>query len=244
MIELNLLPEVKLEYIKAQRMRRLTVSVSIIVSIVAVALLVFLLSVGALQKKHLKDLSNDISSESSQLKGKPQISKILTVQNQLESLTALHAAKPAAGNLFEYLNQITPTDISISSFHVDFTTQTMTVTGSTDSLSSVNKYVDTLKYTTYKSVETGSAKAFGNVVMSSFGISTATAGTANDKPASYSITLSYDPKIFDITQQVKLDVPSLTTTRASIDQSTSDLFQASGTTATPAPAPTPTPGSN
>ena len=149
MIQLNLLPDVKLEYIKAQRSRRLVFSVSVLVTIASVALLLLLLSVEGLQKKHLSDLNNDISSETSKLQNEPQINKILTVQNQLESLTALHAGKPAATRLFDYLNQVTPANVNITDFSIDFTKQTTTVTGTSDSLSSVNKYVDTLKFTTY-----------------------------------------------------------------------------------------------
>ena len=73
MIQFNLLPDVKLDYIKAQRSRRLVVVVSVVVSLASVALLVLLLSVAALQKKHLSDLSSDITSKSATLQKKPDI---------------------------------------------------------------------------------------------------------------------------------------------------------------------------
>ncbi|HTB48997.1 MAG TPA: PilN domain-containing protein [Verrucomicrobiae bacterium] len=231
MIQLNLLPDVKLEYIKAQRGRRLALSIALIVSGVSIVLLVLLLSIDGLQKKHLNDLNRDIASESSQLQSEPQIGKILTVQNQLESLTALHAAKPAASRLFDsYLNELTPAQVSISSFNIDFTKQTMTITGTADALSSVNQYVDTLKYTTYTSGDSSTAKpAFSNVVLSNFGLNTGTKDTT--QAATYTITLAYDPNIFDITQSVNLSVPHLVTTRSELDQPT-DLFKAPPVTAT------------
>ena len=229
MIELNLLPDVKMEYIKAQRMRRMAFTISGVVTVAAIVLLGFLISVNQLQKKHLSDLSGDIASETAQLKGKSQINKILTVQNQLKSLTALHAAKPAVASLFTYLNQVTPTNISISSFHADFTASSMTITGSADSLGDVNKYIDTLKFTTYKTADADKTPAFGNVVLSTFGISSET--TNGGKPANYTITLNYDPKIFDITQKVELTVPNIVTTRSSAT-APSDLFQAAAPTST------------
>lgn len=229
MIQLNLLPDVKLEYIRAQRSRRLVLTIAILSVAVSIALLAVLLSVDGLQKKHLNDLNRDITSETTTLQGKPQINKILTVQNHLESLTALHAAKPAASQLFVYLNEVTPVQVSINSFSTDFTLQTATISGTADALSTINKYVDTLKYTTYTTSNDKTARpAFTNVVLTSFGLNSSSADKS--QAAAYTITLSYDKNIFDITQQATLLVPSLVTTRSQLDQPT-DLFKASPTPA-------------
>jgi Tfp pilus assembly protein PilN len=223
MIQLNLLPDVKLQYIKARRDRRMIMTLSVLISAAAVGLLILLLAVNGLQKKHINDLSEDIASESSQLQKQPDINKILTVQNQLGSLTNLHAGKPAANRLFDYLNSLTPSQVAITNFRIDFTQQTITVTGTADALASVNKYVDTLKFTTYTSDKAAdSAKAFSNVVLSSFGIAT---GDTSGKPAAFTVTFSYDKNIFDVSQDVKLNIPNSTTTRADLDKP-SDLFEA------------------
>jgi hypothetical protein len=234
MIQLNLLPDIKLEYIRAERTRRLILSISFIVTAVAVALLIVLFLFDLGQKKYLHDVNRDISSESSELQQKPDIGKILTVQNQLESLTPLHSGKPAASRLFGgYLDQVTPAAVSISDLHADFTTQSVTITGTSDSLATVNKYVDTLKFTTYTTdANKTPAKAFNNVVLSSFGLNTASA-TDKSQVANYSITVNYDKTIFDITQKVDLSVPNLITTRSELDKP-GDLFK---------PAPTPAPAS-
>jgi Tfp pilus assembly protein PilN len=228
MIQLNLLPDVKLLYIKAQRQRRLVVSASVLVTAGSIVLLVLLLGVNGLQKKHLNDLSKDIVKENKQLESKPNINKVLTVQNQLESLTALHDGKPAVARLFTYLNEVTPASVNITSFNMDFTQYTATITGTSDSLGNVNKYVDSLKFITFTTTdddqESKPAPAFKDVVLSSFGLNTGSKDS--NQAASYTITLSYDPTIFDITKNVQLTVPSVTTTRAQISQP-SDLFQAS-----------------
>ncbi len=226
--QLNLLPDVKMDYIKAQRTRRLAISIALLVTAAAVALLVLLIGAEGLQKKHLNDLSRDITNDSAKLQAKPQITKILTVQNQLESLTNLHDSKPAASRLFDYLNELTPAQVDITDLKLDFTQQTESITGTADSLSSVNQYVDTLKFTTYSVKGTpGSQPAFSNVVLSSFSLSKQ--ADNNNHPADYTITLSYDKTIFDITQNVSLSVPSLTTTRLGVAQPL-DLFQAAPTT--------------
>ena len=227
-MQLNLLPDVKMEYIKTQRARRLILSVSVLVAAVALALLLLLLGVDGLQKKHLSDLNKDIKSESAKLQGEPQIEKMLTVQNQLQSLPALHAAKPAAARLFDYLNQLTPANVAITDFTIDFGKQTIAITGTSANLVNVNQYVDTLKYTTYTTGSNSNAQnAFSNVVMSSFGLNTDTQNAG--QAATYTINMSYDKTIFDITQDTKLTVPSVTTTRLTTGVQASDLFQ-------PAPA--------
>ncbi len=224
MIQLNLLPDVKMKYIKAQRTRNMVLSTAIIISLASVALLVLLLIVGGLQKKHISDLNADIKKDTATLQNKPDIEKILTVQNQLQRLTELHESKPAVSNLFGYLNQVTPTQVDITKFEIDFTTQTASITGTADSLGSVNKYVDTLKFTTFTTEsDSKPQKAFSNVVLTSFGLNS---GVQGGRPATYTITLAYNPTIFDVTQDVTLSVPKLTTTRSAIEKPLEDLFQA------------------
>jgi Tfp pilus assembly protein PilN len=223
MIQLNLLPDIKLEYIKAERTRRLVSVTALLVTAASVGLLVILLSVSGLQKKHIKDLSEDIKSESSELQKKPQIAKVLTVQNQLGSLTDLHAAKPAASRLFDFLNQVTPVEVDITNLDIKFTEKTVTITGTADALSSVNKYIDTLKFTTYRADKSKSTPAFSGIVLSSFGLTTG--ASQNNHPANYTVTLLYDEAIFDITQKISLSVPTnKVTTRSEVDQP-KDLFQ-------------------
>lgn len=233
MIQLNLLPDVKMEYIKAQRTRGLVLSSAVIIALGSIALLVLLLIVGGLQKKHINDLTKDIKSDTATLQKEPEVIKTLTVQNQLKSLTALHEQKPAASNLLTYLNEVTPTQVDISSFSLDFATQTMTISGTAESLGAVNKYVDTLKFTKFTVEDDGdrseSQPAFKDVVLGSFGVS---GSSGKGKSTSYSITLVYDPIIFDVSKKIKLSVPSLTTTRSAIEQPGSDLFQPTSSTNT------------
>jgi len=217
MIQFNLLPDIKLEYIKAEHTRRLVIALSVVVTAVSVLILLSFLSLTAVHHKRISNFNTKINSDNSKVENQTDINKVLTVQNQLESLTALHAGKPAATRLADYLNETTPVTANINSFDIDFTQQTMIITGTADSLSTINQYVDTLKFTTYStSSSSDSTKAFSNVVLSSFGLT--------QHEASYTVNLSYDPAIFDITQDVKLTVPNQVTTRSETSQPT-DLFK-------------------
>lgn len=199
MIQFNLLPDVKQEYIKTQRIKRLVISISFLASIAALVVFLILVStVYLVQRKSISDLSRDIKTDSAQLENKPNIADILTVQGQLTSLSSLNAQKPSASRLFGYLSQLTPTQATISDLQIDFTQNTVTINGNAPSLDVVNTFVDGLKYTNYSlQGDTASTKAFSNVVLASFSRST---------KATYSITLVFDPTIFNNAKNVSLTI--------------------------------------
>jgi hypothetical protein len=221
MAQLNLLPDVKIEYLKTSRNKRLVFTVSMIVIIASVAITLLLVSIAfVFQKKNLSDLNNDISTYNEQLQNTPSLSKVLTIQNQLTTLTGLHENKAVAARLFNYLPQITPASANITQLDVDFTENTMTITGTAPTLDIANKFTDTLKFTTYhqtNSTDTSLAqKAFSEVVLSQF--------VRNSNGATYTITFSFDPVIFDSANAIGLTVPKIISTRSSTEQPT-DLFQ-------------------
>ncbi len=221
MIQFNLLPDVKIEYLKARRTKRLVMlAASIIAGGSLVIMIALFVGVNILQKNHMKNLRADIDSMSRQLQSEPEINKILTVQNQLGSLNSLHENKPAAERLGDYLPQLVPTDTTVSSLNIDFEARTMTFNGSGKSLKAVNQFVDTLKFTKYKT-DDQTANAFSQVVLASFSLSDQ---ADNDWPATYQITLAYDPVIFTSTQKPQLEVPKTVTTRSSTEKPDQDIF--------------------
>lgn len=202
MVQFNLLPDVKIQFIKARRTKRLMTLVSIVV--IGISLFVFvlmLITVNVIQKKSLSDLNRDITTKSAQLKGISDLDKILTVQNQLSTLTELHDKKPVTTRLFGYLSQVTPENISLNDISIDFVQSTMIITGTAPSLDGVNLYTDTLKTTKYVTPDSSEKKAaFSGVVLASF--------ARTDKGASFSITTTFDPLIFNSAQDVKLNIPA------------------------------------
>lgn len=217
MIQFNLLPDVKLEYIKARRTKRMVVLGSAVVTGASVAIMVSLFfTTNVFQQRHLSNLDTDIKRDSQTLQQEPDLDKILTVQNQLRVMDELHAKKPAASRLGTYLTQVTPSNLSITKLETDFTTNVMLFEGTAASLSAVNQFVDTLKFTTYKAGDE-TDKAFPAVVLSSFGRSdTEDAGSGG--PASYKMTVTFNPAIFDITKDTKLQVPKTVTTRSATEK--------------------------
>lgn len=210
MIQFNLLPDIKIQYLKAKRQEHavlLGATVAIIVSLTVLALL--LVVVHGLQKKNLSDLNADIKAASEELRATEDLSKILTVQNQLNELPNLHDQKATASRLFDYLSQVTPTEANISKLDVDFASSTMTISGDAASLTVVNKYTDTLKFTKYHTEKSSDQNsAFSEVVLSSF--------SRDSQRATYNIMFKFDPVIFDGTEKVTLTVPQIVSTRSQV----------------------------
>lgn len=218
MIQFNLLPDVKLEYIKTRRTKHMVSMISMALIIGSLVILVGLFTiVNGIQKKHLSDLNDDIKESTAELKKIPELNKVLTIQNQLNNLTTLHEQSPATSRVFDYLAQLTPEKATISNVKLNFEPQTLAVTGNADALSTVNQYIDTLKFTTYsvKGVE-GSSKAFNSVVLTSF--------SKDESKVTYQLDFKFDPVIFDNTKTVTLTTPKIISTRSETEKPT-DLFQ-------------------
>jgi Tfp pilus assembly protein PilN len=241
MIQFNLLPDVKIEYLKVRRAKRLIMLIAALItgaSLVVLILLVF--TVHVFQKQHLENIATDIERDSRAIKSTPGIEKILTVQNQLISLPALHQQKPEASRVFQYIAQVTPANVTIANLSVDFSTNTVSLTGSAPALSDVNRFVDTLKFTEYTRGEAETLNAmtfnrgehdlaFSNVVLGSFGRS--------DDAANFTIDLNFAPEIFQTSRDnpetadkneskhiVKLIIPNIVTTRSQLEKP-GPLFQ-------------------
>lgn len=219
MIQFNLLPDVKLEYLRAKRLKSIMTAISLFVGLTSLSLaLVMLFTVSVIQKKNMSDLEKDISTAANTVLNTPNINRILTVQNQLQSLSTVHGSKPAVTRFFGYLSSVTPSGVTISGAKMDLVGNTLTLSGQAPDLLSINRYVDTLKFTTFvdtgtdegnlTSPEAGSADtpAFTQVILGGF---------ASDKAEStFQISLAFNPDIFNNQKQIKLVVPERITTRS------------------------------
>lgn len=225
MIQFNLLPDVKIDYMKASRTKRLVMMASVAITALAVFILILLfLIVNVFQKQHLSNLDKDIASSTAELRAIPDLDKVLTVQNQLTQLTKLHDEKPETSRLTTFLVQLTPSDAKISQVSIDFAANTISLSGSAKNLETINKYVDTLKFTEYKDAGGVQTKAFSGVVLGSYGLS-------QEGRTTYSIDAKFEPTIFSGTQTIELVVPNIISTR-SVTEKPTDLFEPKATGAT------------
>lgn len=218
-LQFNLLPDVKQDYLKAQRSKRTVIGSAMAASGLAIVILIFMImTVYVINKKKLNDADKDVQKYSQELKAIPNLDKILTVQKQLNTLVGLHQNKHVMSRLYAYLPQVTPINVYMGKVNVDLTTSTLIIDGTTDTQKTINTYVDTLKFTTYKiGGQDTKKKAFTDVKESQFAIT--------DKGASYQLTVQFDPVLFSNSQKVELVVPAgLATTRSVINDPSNALF--------------------
>lgn len=218
MIELNLLPDIKKEFIKAQRTRNTVISLSILATIVAGGLTFLLVSiVYAVQPLWIKAETSNINKSAQALRDIPEIDKYLTVQNQLTYIKGLHDEKPGFSRLFGYLQQLNPSsphNIALNSASVISSDLTIELQGTARNFQGVNVFKNTLENAqlTYKSNgEDKQVKLFERVDLVRAGLS----DVSGNLLATFEIEVEYAPEAFDTTlTDAKVIVPSLITSDA------------------------------
>lgn len=123
MIEINLIPDIKQELLRARRVRSIVISGAIVVCLVSVGsvilLAIYLFGVQALRST-LADRA--IESNSSKIEKIPDLANMLTIQNQLEKITDLHLSSNMSSRLFQILVAVNPAasnEIKYSSVNFD-----------------------------------------------------------------------------------------------------------------------------
>ncbi len=212
MIQVNLLPDVKREYLRAQQMKHMFTVISILTTIIAVSLLVLLFAyVQVVQPRHRTNLQKDIDSGIADLKKKNDAVKIVTVQGVLEQIPGLQDKKLITSNLFTYLTEFTPRDVSYSEIKLDLTTNTLSLSGQTTTLERANVLANNLKSASFSYKQndaTQTLKPFSNIVFSSLGKTEETQGNKN---VGFQITFQIDPTMFNQAisdQKIKVNASS------------------------------------
>lgn len=149
MIEINLVPDVKQELIKAQRIRSTVITSSILIGIISVAVVAVLaIYIIGVQTVRGVFLDNNIKTSNEKLLSIKDLSKTLTIQNQLTKITKLNDSKKIDSRVFDMLAAIIPpkpNDIQISDLTIDSTTNTVTVNGqASNSYAAVEVFKKTL----------------------------------------------------------------------------------------------------
>ena len=148
MIEINLVPDVKQEYIRAKRVRSFVISTAVIVGLSSVAVVVLLAVyafLGQAVRKNFADAA--IKDNNSKLMKVSDLEKTLTIQNQLTKLSELHDGENITSRFFDMLaiiNPSAPNQVSFSDARVSSDEQIVRLEGQ-----AVNGYsaADVLKKT-------------------------------------------------------------------------------------------------
>lgn len=231
MIQFNLLPDIKKEYINAKKTKALVISSAIITTMAAVGLSVlFFLYVAFIQQLQISLVSGDIKKKSDTLNGIQDLGKYLTIQNQLSALPDLHAQKGAYSRLFTFLpvlNPSAPNNVKLTTLQFSQNDKTIVFTGSTATFQSLNIFVDTLRNAqiNYKVPDTTTVKTdkmFDDVAVEN----SVLARVNNMMLVSFTIQTTYKDAAFDIrNNDVNVSIPNIKTTQSITDSPKPQLFE-------------------
>lgn len=227
MIRLNLLPDVKLEYLRTKRVQAQVISIATLITLGAVGLVALLaLWVYGGQTLQKAYLTGEIKKHGNELKAIPDIDKYLTIQNQLANVTALHDGKNDYSRLMAYLpilnpsapNSVTLTNIELGSD--ELTGNTLAIQGEVKDYTALATFRDTLLNAQLAYEGGTDEKLFESVMVANSSLELSTKGT---QVVVFRIDTTYNPNAFiSSVKQPLVTVPIKTTTQSA--QSSPDVF--------------------
>lgn len=148
MIEINLIPDVKKELLRAQATRTAVISGAIVTSIIAGGLVVaLLLYVYGVQAVRSGLVQQEIKDQYATLSKVEDLSKILTIKNQLATMSELNANKKIDSRIFNVLAAVVPPEpnsVQISQINIDAEDSLITLEGQTRAFDSMEVFKKTL----------------------------------------------------------------------------------------------------
>ncbi len=212
MIQVNLLPDVKQEYLRTEQLKHAVLVGAVLTSVTVVALtILFFVYVQVVQPQYQRAVQSDIDTGLQEVKKKPNAKRIVTVQGVLEQIPAVKDKQLVTSRSFEYLKQFTPRSVKYSRVNLNHETSTMTLSGNTVSYESANVLANNLKSAqfTYKQQENEQTiKPFTGVVFTNLGKSE---DSTNGSVVSFEITFQFDPLLFNPSvskQSIKVNASS------------------------------------
>ena len=136
MYEINLVPDIKADMIKARKKRNVVLFASVAVSAVAAAIVVVLLGIKVGQDITLNDQDSRLEAMSNTIERYDGLSNLLTVQKQLSDINAITEKKTMLSRVFTVLHSIVQQEngdeIKISSLDINMDSADLTFDGQAD----------------------------------------------------------------------------------------------------------------
>lgn len=201
MIEINLVPDVKQELIRARMVRSAVISGAII-AIIAAAALVVVLAIYVFGVQTVRNAVADasIKSGSDKLAKVDDLSKILTIQNQLTKMSALNDSKKVDSRIFDLLQAIippAPNEVQVSSLAIDATAGSITFEGQTPSYPSLEAFKKTIGAANVR-FKDADGKQTDVVLATNLSISNVSYGedATGAKVLRFTVSFTYAPELF------------------------------------------------
>lgn len=216
MIQINLLPDVKQEYLRTQQTKHTVIVGSALISAVVLGVTVLLfVYVQIVQPQYQRVVQNDIDKGIQELKEKPDAQRLVTVQGVLEQMPALKDQQQVISRIFNYLKEFTPRSVAYNQVNLALDTSTITLSGGTVSYEQANVLANNLKSAkmTYRQGDSDqTASPYQNIVFNSL----SKAENANDgRPVTFELTFQFNPLLFN---------PTISNQKVTVNASSEELL--------------------
>lgn len=195
MIQINLVPDIKQEYLKAQRTRNMAISISILVGLASVGVVVVLGLILGGQYVLDAQAKGRIESEYQKLSSVEDLSEILTIQNQLTVLPDQHLMSTRDSRLFvviSAINPAAPNEVTFSSVKLNPADKVVTLEGSAvGGYPAVEALKKTIESTKFEYTSKDSDQSVSEPLASNVGIESTSLGEDNSGAKVLRFTLNF-----------------------------------------------------
>lgn len=216
MIQINLLPDVKQEYLRTQQTKQAVIVGSALISAVVLGITILLfVYVQVVQPQYQRVVQTDIDKGVQEMKAKPDAQRLVTVQGVLEQIPALKDQQQVISRTFNYLKDFTPRSVAYTRANVSLDTMTMTLAGGTVSYEQANVLANNLKSAkmTYRQGDVEqSLSPYTNIVFNSL---SKAENSSDGRPISFELTFQFDPLLFS---------PTISDQKVTVNASSEDLL--------------------
>lgn len=202
MIEINLVPDIKQELLKAQSIRARVITGSIFVGVASILILTLLIIYVFTVQTIRGNLADDsIKQGSEKLASVTDLTKTLTIQNQLTKISTLNSNKKIDSRIFDLLNAIippAPNNVRISNLAIDSSSSLISIDGqATNSYAAVEVFKKTIEGATLKYTD-AQDKPQAITLASHISTSNTSYGedTTGTKVLRFSLSFTYVPELF------------------------------------------------
>ena len=108
MIQINLVPDIKQEFLRSRRIKNVAISVSIFAGLASIGLVIALAIILGVQYGVEKFTDGQIKDTYAKLNERTNLSDIVTIQNQLATIPEQHDKKSMDSRLFAILSVVNP----------------------------------------------------------------------------------------------------------------------------------------
>lgn len=208
MIEINLVPDVKQELIRAQRVRLSVISAATLFGLISIGIVVVLALLLGAQVVASSLLDNSINDKSKQLADVPDINKTLTLQNQLATIPSIRDKSHVTSRIFDVLTTVTASSsgdnrVQYSNVTVDTTEETVTVQAQTPSFEGLDAFKKTLEATKFEFATEDSGDKTSVPLASQISVGEQGYGqdTSGSNVVTFTLTFSYPSELLSTTSK-------------------------------------------